>query len=130
MGQLCPSNVQFTCTTVRLPTIRWFVNGDQIVVHSHYSGASYPRVLPVSDRFSNFTIVVEATVILADDSDNVAFVSTLDTNLLTLSSMQVHNIKCGSISVTTSVNISFTFKGTHALCVVYLNQAHACIVSI
>ena len=108
-GQLCHSEVHLTCTASDLPTIRWFVNDEQIVVHSRNSGASYPQILSTS-AYTSFTI----TVVSADigtSPDSVNFLSTLDTDLSTLSDLRVRSITCGSLSQNARVVTTFTIKG-------------------
>lgn len=124
VGQLCPGNVQFTCSTTRLPTLRWFSNNEQIVVHSHNIGASYPRVIATSGKFSNLTVTV-LSAMFGESNDVVNFISTLDTDLSTLSALQAQNISCGSLSVTQAKAFVFTLKGYALAYYHFVSMLHA-----
>lgn len=109
-GQLCLSNVRFTCNTVQLSTIRWFLSGSQIIVHSFNNG-NYPLLLSGTSIPSGVTLMIQNAEANADDETQIDFVSTLDTNLTHLLEIGVTSVSCGSLGHQDAVAVSYTIRG-------------------
>ena len=107
--------MHFTCTAVQFTSLSWSINGEEVADRFLFRGSNshtFPETLDKKDRFSGTDITVTiVSVTVLTSADNLTFVSTLDTDLTTLSQLQAQNITCGSHYSMDIKNITFTLKG-------------------
>ena len=110
-GELCPGSVHFTCTALDLPSVRWFIDGSEIVRFTHNVRTTYPYLLNAPEIPGGFTVTIVSADASAGNLDNRDFVTTVDTTLATLLAVGVDEISCGSIMEIRAIPVSFSFRG-------------------
>ena len=110
-GELCPGSVHFTCTALDLPTVRWYIDGSEIVRFAPSYNTTFPHLPNAPGIPSGVTVTIVSANASGDNLDNRNYVTTLDTTLRTLWNMGVNEISCGSIASNRAVPVSFSFRG-------------------
>jgi hypothetical protein len=107
---ICPSTVQFTCIGEDIPTLRWFIDGTEVVRYIHAPGDE--NRLPFNVEYGGDLGPVQIISVQASlTSDGTNVTSTFTTNTSVLEDFS--NIQCGSIEFKSDlvmVNISVLGK--------------------